>query len=301
MRLLAAALLFAAFGCVAHGQEATTPQTDSSSLPQETPTSENVTITVPAGTKIPLALDRPIWTKTVKPGDAVYLETTAPVAFEHQMVIPPGTYVNGTIDKIVRHGGFKPSVEIQMHFTGMIYANGYAVSIPGALDSPAGTEGIGLQTPRHGTAAAVAAIATPASGALIGAAANGVRGAAMGGAIGVAAGGVLALVLLTRGHDVFMGTGAPVDMQLERPLTLDGDRVADAVAVSQSQPARLTPVQTLRLAGHRWFTGTCFTPESSGTPDTYLSGSPGTPDFPGTPGTFIPGAPPTPPTPYPCP
>jgi hypothetical protein len=299
MRLLAAALLFAALGCVAHGQEATTPQTDSSSPSQQTPAPEKATTTVPAGTRIPLALDRPIWTKTAKAGDAIYLETTAPVAFENQTIIPPGTYVNGTIDKIVRHGGFKPSVEIQMHFTGMIYANGYAVSIPGALDSPAGTEGIGLQTPRHGTAAAVAAVATPATGALIGAAASGVRGAVMGGAIGVAAGGVLALVLLTRSHDVFMGTGAPVDMLLERPLTLDSDRVADAV--SQYQPARLTPVQTLRLARHRWSTGTCFTPGSPGTPDTYLPGSPSTPDFPGTPGTVIPGTPPTPATPYPCP
>jgi hypothetical protein len=123
----------------------------------------------------------------------------------------------------------------------------------------------------------------------------------MGGAIGVAAGGVLALVLLTRGHDVFMGTGAPVDMLLERPLTLDGDRVADPVAVSQYQPARLTPVQALRLARQRWFTGTCFTPGSPGTSDTYVPGSPGTPDFPGTPETVIPGTPPTPPTPYPCP
>jgi hypothetical protein len=80
----------------------------------------------------------------------------------------------------------------------------------------------------------------------------------MGGAIGVAAGGVLALALLTRGHDVFMGTGAPIDMLLERPLTLDGDRVADAV--SQYQPVRLTPVQAAGAAPNPSFPYPCNTP-----------------------------------------
>src|SRR5690348_1381823 len=54
-----------------------------------------VRIMVPPGTRIALGLLRPLSFKHTKPGDAAYLQTTFPVSIGNQMVIPPGTYVQG--------------------------------------------------------------------------------------------------------------------------------------------------------------------------------------------------------------
>src|SRR5229473_3085090 len=56
-------------------------------------TSGTAAITIPAGTRVTLALTSPIWAKTAKAGDAVYATTAFPVASKGTMLIPPGTYV----------------------------------------------------------------------------------------------------------------------------------------------------------------------------------------------------------------
>src|ERR1700758_3050806 len=65
------------------------------------------TATIPAGTKVPLALKQAISTKTAKEGDAVYCETTFPVVQDGHMLIPAGTYVQGKISHIQRAGRVK--------------------------------------------------------------------------------------------------------------------------------------------------------------------------------------------------
>jgi hypothetical protein len=66
----------------------------------------------------------------------------------------------------------------------------------------------------------VATVAGPATtGAVIGAIANGGKGAGIGAGIGGVIG--VASVLLTRGNEVRLNTGDPIEMVLERPLPLE--------------------------------------------------------------------------------
>ena len=55
--------------------------------------SEKPTLTIPAGTRVPLSLKQAISTKTAKTGDPVYAETAFPFVVNDRVVIPAGTYI----------------------------------------------------------------------------------------------------------------------------------------------------------------------------------------------------------------
>ncbi len=56
-------------------------------------------LTIPSGTKVPLALKQSLSTKNAREGDAVYAVTTFPVVINDRIVIPAGTYVQGRISE----------------------------------------------------------------------------------------------------------------------------------------------------------------------------------------------------------
>ncbi len=103
-------------------------------LAQASAPSAPLTITVPAGTRVPLVLKNAINTKHAQPGDNVYLQTSFPVTQDNRVVIPAGTYVRGVINRVQRSGRVKGRAEVLMHFNMMIFPNGYTVSLPGTLD-----------------------------------------------------------------------------------------------------------------------------------------------------------------------
>ena len=192
---------------------------------------QTATITVPAGTQIPLKLAQGISTKSAKVGDAVYAQTVFPITSNDRIVIPAGTYVQGRISDIKRPGRVKGRAEFLMHFTSMVFRSGYTVMLPGAVENLPGSE---KQTVRDGEGTirqdgtkgkdAGTVAKTAGEGAMIGAIADrGVKGAGIGGAAGAAVG--LASVLLTRGPDVHLPPGTSVQIVLERPLSLDGSRI----------------------------------------------------------------------------
>jgi len=92
MRLLVLAGLFSALACLAQAQ----------------------VITIPAGTKVALALTSPVWAKSVQLGDSIYAETAFPVTVANAMAIPPGTYVKGQIDIMALRSGH---AEFRIQFT----------------------------------------------------------------------------------------------------------------------------------------------------------------------------------------
>src|SRR6516225_116775 len=59
---------------------------------------QNSTITIPAGTHLALVLTQPVQTRYVRRGDDVYAQVTSPVDAGNQVAIPPGTFVQGTVD-----------------------------------------------------------------------------------------------------------------------------------------------------------------------------------------------------------
>ncbi len=183
-------------------------------------------LVVPAGTKIPLALKQGISTHSARVGDPVYAQTTFPISQNNTIVIPVGTFVQGTIRSIVRPGKVKGRAELQMNFTSMIFPSGYTVVLPGAVEGVPGSNDSAIRDPegtiqQSGSKGKDAQTigTTAAGGALIGALADSGKGAG----IGAGAGGVvgLATVLLTRGPDVQLGSGSAVEMVLERSIEVD--------------------------------------------------------------------------------
>lgn len=187
-------------------------------------------VTIPAGTRVPLALKQAISTKTAKEGDSVYAETTFPFAMNDRILIPSGTYVQGKISHLKRGGRVKGRAEILIHFTSMIYPSGYTVMLPGSVENVPGaekstvkgTEGT-VQQDRD-TAKKVGTVASTATtGAIIGGLSGGGKGAGIGAGVGGVAG--LAVAMLTRGNDVRLEPGTSIEMEIQRDIQVDASRL----------------------------------------------------------------------------
>jgi type IV secretory pathway VirB10-like protein len=98
--ILARAVLLSVISLAAVPLLAQEPQSERPSPPAQ----QNV-VTVPAGTRIPLVLTHPVQSRVIHRGDDIYAQVTAPVRSGDQMVIPPGTFVQGTVDKLDARGG----------------------------------------------------------------------------------------------------------------------------------------------------------------------------------------------------
>jgi type IV secretion system protein VirB10 len=196
--------------------------------------------TVPAGTKVLLQLRSAVNTKSAKPGDGVYLASTFPVVVGNRVMIPAGVYVQGVVDRVARAGHVKGRAQLDMHFTSIIFPNGTVVEIPGIINSLPGAkdrmvkgdEGTVEQQGNNGRDVARAA-EIGLEGAGIGAIGGSVsghplEGAAIGGLGGVAVGAVVAL--FTRGDDINIESGTPVEMVLQRPLNLEEENLSEITA-----------------------------------------------------------------------
>lgn len=295
------------------------PSAAQSSSPPEaqSATAEQSPITVPAGTRLTLVLTNAVNSKEVRSGDKIFAQITAPVILDNQVAIPAGTYVQGTVQSLTRHG---TQAEMVMQSASLVFPNGYIASAGGPVKIES-DEWTAENNPTGRSKAAmilVPMIALPI-GALIGSAADGKNtptfagmtittpthtGLVIGTAVGFAAGLGTSFALIARSRGFYMYAGAPMAMTLPQPVTLAKAQVSDAVQKAADQPP--TPVvqpgppppNVIQTPTDH---GTCYTPGSPGTPDVVIPGTPAIGDSPGTPATVIPGIPPTPPTPYPCP
>ena len=179
-----------------------------------------------AGTRIPLTLMNSISSKNSAPGDQVYLQTMIPVAVAGSVVIPPGTYVMGTVTESVRPGKVKGKGELALRFDRMMFTSGQELDLTGRLgaldgDNPGTldrTEGKVTSDGSQGRDASKLAIGG-AGGAAMGHWIGGQgRDAAIGAGAGAAAG--LATVLLTRGPEATLRRGSTIEMVLNGDLRL---------------------------------------------------------------------------------
>src|SRR5260370_1235745 len=88
-------------------------------------------ITIPAGTRLSLALYRPLSFTHTRPGDSVHLHFVFPVTNGNRIVIPPGTYVQGIIDEITRYDRRYEVLAIRLRSADVIFTTGYIVQISG--------------------------------------------------------------------------------------------------------------------------------------------------------------------------
>lgn len=189
------------------------------------------TYTIAPGTRVPLSLINSVSTKHASEGDRVYLETVFPILTEGRIVIPPGSYVAGTVTQVKRPGRVKGRGELYLRFDSLTLPNGVTRDFRarvGALDGRA-TEDLDKEEGKirsegnkGGDAQKVGEAA--AAGASVGAIAGSVAGrAGMGVGIGAGAGAAAALagVLLSRGPDAVLAKGTTLEMVVDRTLQFD--------------------------------------------------------------------------------
>src|SRR5271154_4807719 len=85
---------------------------------------ETKSFLVEPGTHVPLSLINSVSTKNSAPGDRVYLETVFPILVDGRIVIPPGSYVMGTITEVQRPGKVKGRGEFHLRFDTLTLPNG---------------------------------------------------------------------------------------------------------------------------------------------------------------------------------
>jgi type IV secretion system protein VirB10 len=213
------------------------PQLTSRAVPiaqENSPAAPADAITVPAGTRVPLTMKQGLTTKNARPGDPVYAQTAFPIVMNDRIVIPPGTFVQGEIRRVLRPGKVKGRAELQMSFTSMIFPNGYTLLLPGAVQGTPGDPNTAGVKDKEGTIQGDSSkgkdvgtiVGTAIPGAGIGAIAGGSKAAGIGAASGGALG--LATVLFTRGPEIQLGVGDSIEMVLERSLTIDETRARRA-------------------------------------------------------------------------
>ncbi len=158
---------------------------------------------VDTGTKVPLTLINSVSTKHSVEGDRVYLQTVYPIMVNGRIVIPPGSYVAGTVTEVKRPGRVKGRGELFLRFDSLTLPNGVTRDFRariGTMDGRASEEfdraegKIKSEGNKGGDARTVG------------------EGAAAGAAAGLMG------VLLTRGPDAVLAKGSTIEMILDRSL-----------------------------------------------------------------------------------
>lgn len=230
MRIFLIAALAASMpmACVAQ-EPAQNAQPGTAAIQQQPPSaSPDQMITIPAGTRIQLSLTSPITTRS-KPGNTVRAVTGFPITVGTQLAIPVGTYLEGTIDKISRGGRSGPTVQI--HFTKILYANGYSLPIDGN-NTTAKVLNPEIGMPEPATVASLTNVSyalpqqqqppplQPAPSHI---------GTFIGIAVGTAVAAIVTIVLLGHhggGSAVLFDSGWQFEMVLQSPLTVNAATVA---------------------------------------------------------------------------
>jgi hypothetical protein len=190
-------------------------------------TPQDQEIVIPAGTHIPLSLRNSVDTKHSHEGDRVYLETIAPVAANSRIVIPRGSFVNGTITESKPAHGVRGKGELFLRFDSITLPNGVVRDFHSRLAGGSPTQGQvdskeGKVTGERDSSGDARDVAL---GTGMGAGVGGIAGAAAGhplGGVGIGAAAGAAAGLATIFHDkrpeVVLRQGTVIDMVLDRDL-----------------------------------------------------------------------------------
>jgi type IV secretion system protein VirB10 len=209
--------------------------------------------TVEAGTKLPLSLINSVSTKHSVEGDRVYLETAFPILVNGRIVIPAGSYVQGTVTEVKKPGRVKGRGEIYVRFDTLTLPNGVTrdfrsrmgsvdATSSGELDRAEGK--VKSEGNKAGDAQTIAE--TTATGASIGTVAGAVsHNAGMGLGVGAGAGAAAGLiwVLSSRGPDAVLAKGSTVEMVLDRPISFSESEInfGNYQAPKMAAPAAAPP------------------------------------------------------------
>jgi hypothetical protein len=239
---------------VAAPQQNAAPPDQAGFKRQEAPPPNSLVID--PGTRILLNMINSLSTKTAAVGDRIYLETAFPVLSGGKVVIPQGSWVQGTVTQVKRPGRVKGKGELYVRFDSLTLPNGVTRDFRGRIGAMDGrsTEKVDreegkIKAPGNKAGDAMTVAQTAGAGAGIGTLAGGAEGhygmgAGIGGAAGAAAG--LVGVLLSRGPDATLTKGTTMEMVLDRPLSfqdseLDFSHIVPRAPLSDGGPQQAQP------------------------------------------------------------
>lgn len=179
------------------------------------------TITLPAGTTLPVRVTQTLDSATSQPGDTFSGALATDIVADGTVVLPRGAGVSGRIDEVHEAGHFKGSSLLTVELTGL-NARGERISLS---TQPYSVEGKG-----RGKNTAVKTGVGAAAGALLG----GIFGGGRGAAIGAAAGGGTGAAIngVSRGEQVQIPSESVVSFVTVAPVTVRTTGRTDAYQAS---------------------------------------------------------------------
>jgi outer membrane lipoprotein SlyB len=200
---LTIALLVAAFATAGCNEDSTNTQVGQKAE-SRTPVSRNVSVDIPAGTSVIVALESPIATDENQSGETFRARTQDPIIVGGRTLVPAGAQVHGTLHDVQASGRIKGRAAMTLSFDRIEDAQG----VPHAISA----QSITLQAD-SGTKGDIEKIA---AGGVLGAIVGGITGGGKGAAIGAGAGaGAGAIVMLaTKGDDVELPAGQKLNVYM---------------------------------------------------------------------------------------
>lgn len=183
---------------------------------------------IPKNTHVLLKMVNSISTRTAQEGAQVYLRTASPISDGNHIVVPVGSYVQGTVLVARRSGKVSGRAQLAIRLEVLTLPGGKTLKFSPRLSSiddgettqkVVNDEGLVKQGSSAGKDLERIAILA-GSGAGLGAVVDrSWVGAGVGGAGGGAVG--LATALLTRGKEVELRQGSSLDVVFDRPLAIE--------------------------------------------------------------------------------
>ncbi len=183
---------------------------------------------IPKNTHVLLKMINSISTRTAQEGAQVYMQTASPISDGNQIIVPVGSYVQGTVLIAKRSAKVAGRAQLAIRLDMLTLPGGRTLKFSPHLSSVddgestqkvVNDEGLVQQGSSVGKDAERIAILAGTGAGIGGMADRSWTGAGIGGAAGGAVG--IATTLLTRGKEVELRQGSSLDVVFDRPLTVD--------------------------------------------------------------------------------
>ncbi len=183
---------------------------------------------IPKDTHVLLRMVNGISTRTTKEGAQVYMQTASPISDGSKIIVPVGSYVQGTVLMAKRSGKVAGRARLAIRLDVLTLPGGKtfkfsphlsSIDDGGSTQKVVNDEGMVEQGSSVGKDAERIAILAGTGAGIGGVADRSWTGAGIGGAAGSAVG--LATTLLTRGKEVELRQGSSLDVVFDRPLVMN--------------------------------------------------------------------------------
>jgi hypothetical protein len=201
--------------------------------------SPDQSVTIPENTVISVKMNGTLSSKTSRVGDRFTATVSIPVYVNGAEVIPAGAIVEGRVTGVTSAKRMGKAGTIAIDFDNLVYPDGSRIPLDGSLtsDDPETRRQIDDESRvsgRDNRQIGVFVGGGGAVGAVLGGIAGGGKGAAAGGAIGAGIG--IATVLLSKGEDAQVPSGASFGVQLRQAILLMPNPAATGQPVDSNDP-----------------------------------------------------------------